>query len=195
MTLAVFLQRVIQILDEAGVPYMLTGSLASAYYAVPRATQDIDLVVETEAPGVERLVRGLREAGCYVDRDVAIEAWRSRGQFNAIDPESGWKVDVMVRKDRLYSKTEFARRERASLLGVEVAIASLEDVLIAKLEWSRLGDSELQRRDVVQLLERTWARLDQAYLERWIPELGLDSEWADARGRAPGAGTSDGGVT
>lgn len=195
MTLATFLQRVIQILDEAGVPYMLTGSLASAYYAVPRATQDIDLVIETEALGVERLVRRLLDAGCYVDRDAALDAWRSRGQFNAIDPESGWKVDVMVRKDRPYSKAEFARRQHASLLGVEVAISTLEDVLIAKLEWSRMGDSALQRRDVVQLLERTWSRLDQEYLERWIPELGLESEWAEARGRAPDAGASEGGVT
>jgi len=195
MTLATFLQRVFQILDEAGVPYMLTGSLASAYYAVPRATQDIDLVVEIEAPGVERLVRGFREAECYVDRDAALDAWRSRGQFNAIDPESGWKVDVMVRKDRPYSKTEFARRQRASLLGVEVTIASLEDVLIAKLEWSRLGDSALQRRDVVQLLERTWGRLDRDYLERWISELGLESEWREARNRAAEAGVSDSGLT
>ncbi len=195
MTLATFLQRVIQILDEAGVPCMLTGSLASAYYAVPRATQDIDLVVETEAPGVERLVRGLREAGCYVDRDAALDAWHSRGQFNAIDPESGWKVDVMVRKDRPYSKAEFVRRQRASFLGVEVAIASLEDVLIAKLEWSRLGDSALQRRDVVQLLERTWGRLDRDYLERWISELGLESEWREARDRAAEAGASESDLT
>jgi len=191
MTLATLLRRVIQILDEAGVPYMLTGSLASAYYAVPRATQDIDLVVETEAAGVERVVRGLREAGCYVDHDAALEAWRSRGQFNAIDPESGWKVDVIVRKDRPYSKAEFARRERASMLGVEVAIARLEDVLIAKLEWSRLGDSALQRRDVVRLLERTWSRLDHGYLERWILELGLESEWSAARRRMTETGTSD----
>jgi len=195
MTLAAFLQRVIQILDEAGVPYMLTGSFASAYYAVPRATQDIDLVVETEAEGMEQLVRGLREAGCYVDRDAALEAWRSRGQFNAIDPESGWKVDVMVRKDRPYSQAEFARRRRASLLGVEVAIASLEDVLLAKLEWSRLGDSALQRRDVVQLLDRTWNHLDREYLERWIPELGLESEWVQARAQVPETGASGGGVT
>lgn len=84
--------------------------------------------------------------------------------FLAIEPDSGWKVDVIVRKDRSYSKTEFERRERASPFGVEVATAGLEDVLIAKLERGRLGDSALQRRDVIQLLERTWKRLDHAYL-------------------------------
>ncbi len=67
---------------------------------------------------------------------------------------------------------------------MELAVASLEDVLIAKLEWSSLGDSALQRRDVVQLLERTWEQLDKAYLEKWIAELGLESEWHAARSGA-----------
>lgn len=181
MSLAAFLRKVTEILDEAGVPYMLTGSLASAYYAVPRATQDLDVVIAAEAPGIERVVQGLLSAGCYVDRDAALEAGRTHGQFNAIDPESGWKIDLIVRRDRTYSRTEFERRERVSLLGVEVTLASLEDVLIAKLEWGRLGDSALQRRDVVQLLERTWEQLDQSYLKKWITELGLQSEWDEVR--------------
>jgi hypothetical protein len=181
VSLAAFLRRVAEILDEAGVPYMLTGSLASAYYAVPRATQDLDVVIAAEEPGIERIVQGLLTAGCYVDRDAALEARRTHGQFNAIDPESGWKVDLIVRRDRPYSRTEFERRERVTLLGVEVAVASLEDVLIAKLEWGRLGDSALQRRDVVQLLERTWEQLDQSYLKKWVTELALQSEWDEAR--------------
>ena len=122
----------------------------------------------------------------------------TRGQVNAIDPESGWKVDLIVRKDRSFSRTEFGRRERAWLLGVEVALASLEDVLISKLEWSKLGDSELQRRDVVQLLERGGDRLEMGYLERWIMELGLEAEWQAVRARVEerssskeGAGVQD----
>ncbi len=58
MSLTTFLQRVVEVLDEAGVPYMLTGSLAAAYYAVPRATQDIDVVIETGEQGIDQLVRG-----------------------------------------------------------------------------------------------------------------------------------------
>jgi len=190
VSLTAFLQSVVEVLDEAGVSYMLTGSLAAAFYAVPRATQDIDVVIETEEKGVERLMEGILAAGWYADRDAAVEAWRGHGQFNAIDPESGWKADFIVRKDRPYSREEFGRRERISLLGVEVPVASLEDVLISKLEWSRLGDSALQRRDVVQLLERTWERLDHAYLDRWIPRLGLETEWESARSAAEKPPTS-----
>lgn len=180
MSLTAFLQGVVRALDEAGVRYMLTGSLAAAFYAVPRATQDIDIVIETEQESLDHLVEALLAAGWYVDRDAAMEAWRGHGQFNTIDPESGWKADFIVRKERSYSREEFGRRERVSLLGVDLAVASLEDILITKLEWGRLGDSALQRHDVVQLLERTWARLDQTYLRKWIAELGLEAEWAAA---------------
>ena len=190
MSLAAFLERVVAVLNEAGVSYMLTGSLASAFYAVPRATQDIDVVIDTQAEGIDRLVRGLLEAGWYADREAAMEAWKGKGQFNAIEAETGWKADFIVQKDRPFSREEFRRREHISLLGVELPIASLEDVLIAKLEWSRLGDSALQRRDVVQLVRRTWRRLDHEYVGKWVAELGLDAEWRKAVLEAdPPAGT------
>ena len=191
MSLAAFLERVVEVLDESEVSYMLTGSLASAFYAVPRATQDIDVVIEAEKDGIERLVQGLLAAGWYADRDAALVAWQGQGQFNAIEPDTGWKADFIVRRDRAYSREEFSRRERISLLGVELAVASLEDVLIAKLEWSRIGDSALQRRDVAQLLERTWLRLDQTYVERWVTELGLEAEWRTALSQAKLRGARD----
>lgn len=190
MSITSFLQRVAQILEGAGVPYMLTGSLAAAYYATPRATQDIDVVIDTEAEGIDRLVQGLLDADFYVDREAALAAWRTQGQFNAIDPDSGWKVDLIVRKDRSFSRTEFERRERADLLGIEVSLASLEDVVIAKLEWAQMGDSELQRTDVVRLLELSGDRLDRRYLEKWVAELGLETEWNSILKRL-GAAPSD----
>lgn len=184
MSLEGFLHAVVGLLDRCGVPYVLTGSLASAYYAVPRATQDLDVVIAADEGGVERMVQALLERNWYVDPEAAQRAQRARGQFNAIDPGAGWKVDFIVRKDRAFSQVEFQRRQRVTVLDVEVSIASLEDVLIAKLEWGRLGDSEIQRQDVVQLLERTWERLDHPYIENWIDQLDLRAEWARALARA-----------
>ena len=181
MTLGDFLRRVVEILDDARVPYMLTGSLAAAYYATPRATRDIDVVVDPGEAALNRVVDGFREAGFYVDRTAALEALRSHGQFNAIDPDSAWKVDLLVRKRRPFSETEFERRGTATLLGVEVSVASLEDVVLSKLEWAKLADSELQRRDVAQLLERAGTRIDLEYVERWVRRLDLDSEWKRVR--------------
>jgi hypothetical protein len=186
LSLAAFLRQVVEILEDAGIPYMLTGSLASALYATPRATQDIDLVIDAGAEGLDRAVVGLSEAGYYVDRGAAMQALESHGQFNAIDVKRGWKVDLIIRKDRAFSRTEFERRQTTSLLGVDVSLASLEDALLAKLEWSKLEDSELQRRDVVQLLERAASRLDVPYVERWVRALDVSQEWEDAKKRVSG---------
>lgn len=183
MNLTAFLGSVVRILDESDISYMLTGSLAAAYHGAARATQDIDLVVELGAAEVEGLVGVLTDAGFYVSPEAALEAVRSGGQFNAIDPEGGWKADLIVRKDRAFSHQEFSRRSRGRLLGVEVWIATVEDLILAKLEWSHMGDSELQRRDVLLLAEKGWASLDRAYLERWVDALGLQAEWGEVARR------------
>jgi hypothetical protein len=73
---------------------------------------------------------------------------------------------------------EFSRRRPATLLGVEVSLTSLEDLILAKLEWSRMGDSEIQRRDALQLVVAGSDQLDREYIEKWVDELGLRTEWA-----------------
>jgi hypothetical protein len=183
VSLAGFLSTIIGIMDAAGVPHMLTGSLAAAYYATPRATQDIDLVIDAREGQIERLVDGLMAAGLYVSREAALDAFRSQGQFNAIDPESGWKVDLIVRKDRPFSATEFSRRTSVQLLGIEVALTSVEDLIIAKLEWSQLGDSDLQRRDLFQLLDASLDSMDRTYVENWVERLGLNKSWREILAR------------
>ena len=183
MSLAAFLGRVVQVLRGADVPFMLTGSLAGAFYGQPRATQDVDVVVDLTAEMLDRLVSGFEAAGFYVSTEAAREALAHSGQFNAIDPQSGWKVDLIVRKEREFSKAEFSRRQPAELLGIEVALTSPEDLIIAKLEWSELGDSDLQRRDVIEILERSAGTLDLDYLEHWIEELGLEAPWRRIRDR------------
>jgi hypothetical protein len=181
LTLAGFLQRVLSILEEAEVPYMLTGSLAAAYYAVPRATQDIDLVVEVKAADLPGLIDLLSDAGFYVSLAAAREAAVHEGQFNAIDPESGWKVDFIVRKSRPFSISEFKRRARTSALGLELYMATREDLVIAKLEWAKKGESELQLRDVRAILSTAGADFEWDYVEGWVSELALEDQWETVR--------------
>lgn len=188
-SLAAFFGSIVQVLDDAGIPHMLTGSLAAAFYAVPRATQDVDFVVDLQRSDIERLIQGLTTAGLYVSSDAALVALETEGQFNAIDPETGWKADLVIRKDRPFSAAEFTRRQRASLLGVDVAVTSLEDLIVAKLEWGQLADSELQRRDTASLLEAGWASIDRAYVESWVTALGLQTAWEQALARIGKAGS------
>jgi hypothetical protein len=177
VSLASFVALIVRTLEEADIPFMLTGSLAAAFYGAPRATQDLDLVIQSEPDNLRRLVEGLQASGLYVNLDAALEALRTNGQFNAIDPSTGWKVDLIFRRARPFSESEFLRRQQTQLFGIEIPLATLEDLLIAKLEWSELGDSELQRRDIRELLEMAGDTIDRTYMERWIRALNLEQAW------------------
>lgn len=82
---------------------------------------------------------------------------------------------------------EFDRRERAELLGVTTWVATAEDTIVAKLEWrTKGGGSERQLADVVGILRAAEDRLDRAYVDRWVTELGLTEGWTEAQ-RVAGA--------
>jgi hypothetical protein len=178
------LRRVIAALDASGIPHMVAGSFASTHHGVPRATNDIDLVIDPSQSALERFARGLDPQSFYVSPEAALEAWRRRGQFNVIDLSAGWKIDLILRKDRPFSREEFGRRAPAVVFGIKVFVATAEDTILAKLEWARLGESERQLRDVVGVLEMQGDRLDRAYLERWAAELGVTALWHRARAEA-----------
>jgi hypothetical protein len=104
--------------------------------------------------------------------------------FNVIDMKTGWKIDMIVRKSRAFSQEEFGRRRPLDLQGVSLFVATAEDVILAKLEWSKLSQSQRQIEDAAGILSIHWHSLDRAYLEKWIRQLALQNEWRDAQGRA-----------
>ena len=157
-------------LDSAGIAYMLTGSLAMSFYARPRMTRDIDLVVALEAAEAEQLI-GALGADYHADAGAITAALRGARPWNIIHLPSVVKIDLIPRKDTRYRRAEFERRRRVELAGVPLWIVSVEDLILSKLEWSRESRSKQQRRDVGLLLE---APLERAYLEEWAARLGLD---------------------
>jgi hypothetical protein len=170
---AAFLQWLVETLERAGIRYMITGSLASTFHGEYRATADVDVVVEPSEQQLQDFLTSLGEE-FYVSADSAREALRRRSMFNVIHSAGGWKADLILRKDRPFSREEFSRRIHTVLLGVSLFVASPEDVILSKLEWCRQGESERQFRDAlgVALVQRD--RLDWQYLHRWGRSIGVD---------------------
>lgn len=166
-----FLKLIVNRLETAGVPYMLTGSMAMSVYAAPRMTRDIDLVVDLDEVGAEKFA-ALFAQDCYVEVETVREAIRRRDMFNIIHSEWVTKADFVIRKDTPYRVEEFGRREPVEMAGTIVYVATVEDLILSKLFWARESESELQLRDVRELLHGT-SGLDQAYLAEKAEELGL----------------------
>ena len=183
MSIAEVLVRIASALDRNNVAYMLTGSFASAYYGTPRSTQDIDIVVEASPEQLRTFVQSLPVGQYYSDLEAALQAQQAESMFNVIDLSTGWKIDFIIRKSRPFSRAEFQRRVRVDLQGVSLFVASAEDILIAKLEWSKLAQSQRQIEDAAAIL-RVRQTLDRSYIERWVSQLRLEDEWRTAQARA-----------
>ena len=172
------LKQVAARLESAGIRYMVSGSTAMNFYAEPRMTRDIDIVVELSSGDASKVV-ALLGAEFYVDEDTVRDAIDTRSMFNAIHMERVIKVDFIVRKDDPYRVEELSRRRRVSFAGAEVWAASPEDLVLSKLVWAKESESELQLRDVRNLLAS--AGLDREYLETWAHRLDVVELLARAR--------------
>jgi hypothetical protein len=168
------LRRVVECLDEIGVPFFVAGSVASVLHGETRTTQDADLVVDLEEHQVAPLVQALKPE-FYVDEAAVREAVRRRSSCNAIHLDSAFKIDLFVRRDRPHSREEMARRERINIAGVSVPVATAEDCVLTKLEWYEKGGrvSDRQWRDILGVLKTRRDAMDTAYLRRWAGDLGV----------------------
>jgi len=165
-----FLGKLVARLDSAGVPHMLTGSVASTYFGEPRQTRDVDVVVDPSPDSLDRFVSSWANDG-YADAAAAREALTERGMFNVVDFETGWKADLIVRKDRAFSLSEFGRRRRVLVLEIETWLATPEDIVLAKLEWARDSGSTRQRDDAAAVIRVGAGDLDWEYLRHWAEVL------------------------
>ena len=144
MTLGAFLRRVIDEFERHSLEHRVAGSLASTHHGRPRTTLDLDVVIDGPREGVLGSAMALSVDPFYASPEAAAEAWDRRATFSVIDTDSGWKIDLICRKNRPFSREEFARRMPATIAGVPVMMASAEDTIIAKLEWARASSSERQ---------------------------------------------------
>ena len=164
-----------QRLDAAGIGYMLTGSMAMNYYAQPRMTRDIDLVIALRREDAERVVK-LFSPDYYISREAVDSSIAYQTLFNLIHNESIIKVDCIIRKQNEYRLNEFNRRQRIKIQDFETWIVSKEDLILSKLFWAKDSRSETQLGDVKNLVA---TGCDRAYIEHWTAELGLANLWQE----------------
>ena len=175
MTQNVVVKMAVDCLRDAGIPHMVTGSVASNYYGEYRSTVDTDIVIDPTPESLAEFVRILPDA-FYISEDAAREALRLRRMFNIIHGSTGHKVDLIIRKNDAYSVAAFQRRGPGVAGNVPVEIVAAEDLILSKLLWARRSGSERQVRDASSVLETQSSNLDLDYLKHWAAELDLEEE-------------------
>jgi hypothetical protein len=172
------LSKVIRALDEAGCPYMLTGSFASSMQGEPRLSHDIDLVVDLRPQALPELLRVFPSPEFYLDEQSIREAIRTRTMFSLLQVSEGDKVDFWMLTVDPFDIARFSRRQYEDVLGMKVFVSSPEDTILAKLRWAKLsGGSEKQFHDALSVYEVQFGTLDTQYLSKWVATLALQDYW------------------
>ena len=163
------LHDVTQKLDASGIAYMLTGSVALSFYAQPRMTRDIDIVVaitEQDAPKILRAFSG----DYYISPEDVMDTVHGGPMFNIVHLQSVVKVDLIALPQTDFAAVQFQRRQQVNFGGFPISIISREDLILSKLVWAKDTQSEVQRNDVRNLLG---AECDIDYLQLWAENLGV----------------------
>jgi hypothetical protein len=156
-------------LESVNIQFMLTGSLAMNYYATPRMTRDIDLVVLLKSENIDTIVK-IFEDDYYIAKEAIKEAINYSSMFNIIHNKYILKVDFILRKSDEYRKVEFERRKKVKFHDFETYIVSKEDLIISKFFWTKDSQSEMQLKDINNLMQTDY---DSEYVINWMKKLNL----------------------
>jgi hypothetical protein len=173
------LRKMAVTLDKLGVAYAIVGSTASTMYGDARLTNDIDIVIELRDHQIDAFCAEFPDPEYYLSRAAVESAVNKRFQFNIIHPGSGFKVDCFVASNDPFDVSQLRRAVRIPKDGgsYEANFAAPEDVIIKKLEYFKLGQSEKHSRDICGILKEQGERVDREYIRDWAARKGLVEIW------------------
>lgn len=167
-----FVEDIVARLEQTGLVYAITGSVASSFWGIPRLTHDVDVVVRLSLADAKRTA-DLFAARYYVSSSAVEDAARHKRMFNVIDTSTGDKADLWVTGDDPFNQCTLRRRQRLELFpGQQSYLASAEDVLLHKLVWHTITPSERQLSDAAGIAQVQSGSLDLDYLRKWAGQQG-----------------------
>jgi hypothetical protein len=185
-----FLKLVLDALKAAHIEYLIGGAIAEWAYGEPRATQDIDIVINLPIESIGKFSKELEKRDMLVPAEIILDTLleeRADIPINAIHTHSGLKADLYpIRSGDELRLSAFQRRQQVdygSPIG-RVYVHSPEDLIVYKLLYFSISQQSKHSRDIVAILRAKGDELDLGYIEDWATRLGLTSLWKELLGSA-----------
>ena len=161
-------------LAKYNIPYLLTGSFAVSYYGYPRATHDIDFIIEISPETNQSVLSLMKDLGkiFVIDKNQVKNAVNKKEMLDIFDPESGIKVDFWVIKSD-FDKNKFKRSIKIKIDNQKITLISTEDLILTKLLWCKKIKSERHMRDCAGIWKIQKGKTDNKYLNIWTKKLGV----------------------
>jgi predicted nucleotidyltransferase len=175
--LAEAVPRIVEALARSGYRHALIGGVAVGVWIEPRATKDIDFLVDARSDGVDELVLAARSAGFEAHPDEVQRLRRSHMTRVWTSDSEGepLMIDLLLNEHPFYESV-LDRSRPQQVQRTEIRVASPEDLLILKLLAMRPQDIA----DAGRLVETYGPQFDRAYLQFWASELSIEAELREA---------------
>jgi hypothetical protein len=180
-----FLKLILEALEASKVEYLIGGAIAEWAWGEPRATQDLDIVINLPLKTVGKFSKELEKRNMLVPTDIILDTImedRADIPLNAIHMYSGLKADLYLMRDGdMLRQSAFQRRiliDYGPPIG-EVYVHSPEDLILYKLMYLGLSGQPKHSRDIAAILRTKKDQLDFGYIEGWVGQLGLSSVWKE----------------
>jgi hypothetical protein len=167
--------RVVAILNEHQIPYMLVGSLSTNFHSTVRSTKDADIVIQAGLSDTARLVARECDA-LQLDPQFGFESVTATRKL-MLRSKSGdpFVVELFSTSDDPHDQERFRRRTCVDWNGCPTWIATAEDALITKLRWSQTAGREKDIADARNIIAIQVDALDWPYVEAWCERHGTRS--------------------
>ena len=178
-----FLKLLLDCLKTTQVEYMIGGAIAEWAWGEPRATQDLDIVIDLPVKSIGKFSKELEKRDMLVPADIILDAMiedRADIPLNAIHMYSGLKADLyLMREGDVLRQSAFKRRvlvDYGPPIG-EVYVHSPEDLILYKLMYLGLSWQPKHARDIAAILHARKSKMNFEYIDEWVVRLGLGSIW------------------
>jgi len=168
--------RVAEALESVGARYFVGGSLASSLDGQPRATNDIDLVIDIPLGKLGALTAALGP-DFEVDSDTLKDAVLHGRSANIFYLPQVLKIDLFGHAHGPYDEVEFSRRRPVVIRdGRTLMVKAPEDTILRKMLWYREGGgvSERQWNDILGVARAQAGHLEMDYLRSWALRLAVN---------------------
>jgi predicted nucleotidyltransferase len=163
------LQRLLKLLEDKNVPYMIIGGYALPFYGRIRTTVDIDLAVaiKTEKE-LNQLLNSLKSAN--FEPTIASP---NNPLIVVLDRKENIEMELWLKPDGvIFDDETLQRRQKAKLdANLWTWIISAEDFIVNKL--ARPDRGAIDEQDVKSVLTRQETKLDNAYLQKRAKQAGV----------------------
>jgi len=182
-----FIKLILEALKASKVDYMIGGAIAEWAWGEPRATQDLDVVINLPIQSIGKFSKELKKRDMLVPADIILDTIaedRADVPLNAIHMHSGLKADLyLMREGDALRQRSFQRKiliDYGPPIG-KVYVHSPEDLILYKLIYLGISGQPKHARDIAAILKANRDKIDFDYIEEWVVQLGLGSTWKELK--------------